>query len=140
MSANREVFNEQKISGNLDPLDANQADFNWKGLYERLGEEEPDSGEYARLTSAVGVIIRWLLEGRNWRNRNYARTVALRLTALAWTISPSYLDARSVAEIAKRIGVSPSALSKKCTDFRRAFSIANRVQMGQGWKFKKEQP
>ncbi len=120
-------FDETYRSAAQDPLNAPDQDFDWQGLYQRLSEEAGESDDGQRLAEALRRLIQMLVPDAERQIR--VESVGLRVLALAWVLDPSYFGGSpSLRELARRCGVTQSALARHTGRYSRLLGWRSRAQ------------
>ena len=132
-------FHEDYHSQSLDPLaPPASADFDWKGLSERLREaqEAAEDDEFERVLTAFRILLDWLL-AVDVARPNCLNMLGRRLLVFAWVLDHSrFNNTPSLAAIAKQLGFTAApVLSVLASDVTRKFAIRNRAQ-AHGWNRK----
>ena len=123
----------------LDPLAVTSQDFEWNELERLLGEAETLTDEdREKLVHVFITIFQWAVESTP-RKIDLQR-IGLKLTALAWVISPRYFHSSpSARKLAQLAGVRKSKLSEACVAASKRFGLYNRPQRhGRGSKPKRK--
>jgi hypothetical protein len=128
------AFDEGFQSDKRDPLDAQQQDFDWLGLYARLAEDAGEGANDKLLAETVTRLLQVIIPLR----AHYLSplSVGLNVIALAWVISPQYFDGSpSMSQLARRCGVPPRTLARHTAYYSRLLRWRNRAQR-HAWNFK----
>ncbi len=123
----RTDFAEDRLADCRDPLDARNQDFDWQRLYERLCEDASDPDQDKRLAEAVTRLLQMLVPFTQRQLR--LNSVGLRVVALAWVLNPAYFGGSpSLRELARRCGITQSALAHHTGRYSRLIGWRNRAQ------------
>lgn len=134
----KQPFDETRIAKNRDPLDARNQDFEWDELLERLSEDARAEQTDKSLAQTVRRLIQILVPVYEKR-RLWAKSLGLRLIALAWVLDPGYFEGSpSLAELARRANVTPAKLAHHAGRFSRLLGWRHRGQR-HAWNWRKGQ-
>jgi hypothetical protein len=133
---NKPEFYEDYQSPCVDPLALpSSATFDWEGLYEQLGEGEPQS-DTDKIILAIRRIFEWVVKRhKNSPKRISIQTVGLRFTAFLWAMDPRYFNGISLKQLSKQYRFSEKCLSTYSAEARREFDLCNRYSANH-WRFK----
>lgn len=130
-------FREDTWSRRRDPLDAPDQDFDWDKVYAALDETTSEPDAEALLGEVVTRLLQLLVPTE--RRRIYARSLGLRLLALAWVLNPGYFEGSpSLRELARRANVTPAKLARHTARFSHLLRWRNRAQ-SHAWNWGKGQ-
>jgi hypothetical protein len=131
------IFNDEFfVSDGLTSLDGGgSCDFPWDELYQCFGESEEPERNYDQFIAAMNVLFDWMLQGGLKKGGDAFS--GRRLIALAWVINPNRFNGRSVASIARDIGISAPLLQKLTGEVSRTFGVRNRGQQHSNGNWKK---
>ncbi len=132
----RTDFAEDRVADCCDPVDAANQDFDWQRLYERLCEDAGSAGQDKRLAEAVTRLLQMLVPFTQRQLR--LNSVGLRVVALAWVLNPAYFGGSpSLRELARRCGITQSALAHHTGRYSRLIGWRNRAQQ-HAWNWRKD--
>jgi hypothetical protein len=130
-------FNENHIAETLDPLDAQEHEFDWEALYARLDVDARNGGNDPDLSGIVTRLLQMLLPAPGQKLR--PSRVGMRVIALAWVLSPAYFDRNpSLNQLARRCRVSATTLGELTGEFSRQIGWRNRAQQ-RGWNWQRSE-
>lgn len=122
-------FHDDWIPDNVDPLDAPDQDFDWDELYGRLSEGVEGPQTDPELAQTVVRLLQLLLPP-NTGQRLQAKSLGLRLIALAWLLNPGYFEGSpSLRTLAKRCGIRLASLANYTGHYSRLLGWRNRAQI-----------
>jgi hypothetical protein len=122
-------FHDDWIPDNVDPLDAPDQDFDWDKLYEHLNEGVKGPQTDPELAQAVVRLLHLLLPPKTGQ-RLQAKSLGLRLIALAWLLNPGYFEGSpSLRTLAKRCGIRLASLANYTGHYSRLLRWRNRAQI-----------
>ncbi|HOX58959.1 MAG TPA: hypothetical protein P5205_17875 [Candidatus Paceibacterota bacterium] len=87
-------------------------DFDFDAIDARLGTAPPETDRdraFRQAGDLLEVLCVWLADSQT------ISSAGLRAFALAWTLRPGAFEERSIAELAKRLGVTRQSIGKYCT-------------------------
>ncbi len=122
----REEFHEDFASDKLDPLNGDvghsPTDFDWNGMFERLGELENPLSErdYASMAQVLRLVFRWCLDHPT--QPDSVALIGQRLLALVQVSSPGLLSG-SQRDLALRFGVQRKVMQRQIGYARNDFGL-----------------
>jgi hypothetical protein len=132
---NAPEFHEDYHNPDADPCDAQHANFDWPLLYEKLGESSLDidaERDYKALGQAVASLLRYFIGdelGKQRKAGTAEKAIGRKVIALAWVTNPALLaESPSLAQVARRISIHKSGLSRVTAAATRLFGVRNRAQ------------
>jgi hypothetical protein len=121
-------YHDDWIPDNVDPLDAPDQDFDWDELYGRLSEDAEGPQHDPELAQTVVRLLQLLIPP-NTGQRLQAKSLGLRLIALAWLLNPGYFEGSpSLRTLAKRCGIRIASLANYTGHYSRLLGWRNRAQ------------
>ncbi len=133
----RDDFDEGRLSEQRDPIDAQDLDFDWRQLYERLSEDIASDQVERQLAETITRLLQTLIPLR----QRYLPPIeiGLNVIALAWVLNPAYFEGSpSLRQLARRCGVQPATLARHTGRFSRLIGWRNRAQR-HAWNWREEQ-
>ena len=125
-------FDDGFMSGDRDPMDAPDQDFDLEQLYQALGEESTSNTERSEV---VTRLLQLLIPADSKKLR--PKAIGLRIIALAWVLNPAlFADSPSARTLARRCGVNAPALARHTGEISRKTGLRNRAQR-HAWNWKK---
>jgi hypothetical protein len=121
----------EDYSGDLDPLDGREGEFDWGAIERAMGEECPDLSErdYASMGIALRRVLRWLVSVGRADQRRVAELIGRRTLGLAWVVDPSLIEGSpSLSTLAKQLGTSKAVMSLSSSKASKVFGVSNRAQ------------
>lgn len=117
----------QQLEG-IDPTFDTQADFDWRGLEELLGEaEQLQESDRALLADVLHKIIAWCVECQPGKLR--LDLLGRKIVALAWLVSPEFFEGASLSKLARRAGLKNNKyLAQYSGQASRTFNLRNHAQ------------
>jgi len=133
----KQDFDETHIAETLDPLDAQDSEFDWEALYTRLDDDARNGGNDPDVSTIVTRLLQLLLPTPGQKLR--PSRVGMRVIALAWVLSPAYFDRNpSLNQLARRCRVSAATLGELTGEFSRQIRWRNRAQQ-RGWNWQQSE-
>ena len=128
-------FDDTYIPPDLDPVDGVSQDFPWADVFERLDSGEGIVANDPEQFEAIFKLMNLILANAQGTEINL-KAIGLRVIALGWVLNPAnFPGSPSLREVAKRCGVSASALAHFTGEISRATGIRNRAQRhAANWK------
>jgi hypothetical protein len=133
----KQPFDETRVAKSRDPVDAPSLGFDWDEIYRVLDDEMPEREADKLLDELLVRLLQFLIPKRP--ERLSARSLGLRVLALAWVLSPGFFEGTpSLRRLARRVNVSPSKLSRHTGRISRLLRWRNRAQQ-HAWNWNKGQ-
>jgi hypothetical protein len=124
-------FHEDFQNPHNDPLDSQQADFDWDAVCERLGEEL-NREDKEKLALALRRIFQWVLDFEYDIKASPLMPDTLigrRLVALAWVVNPDlFPGSPSLRRLSRHLGITAPIMAELTGEVCREFGIQNRAQ------------
>lgn len=125
-----QVFDECRVSASLDPLDGRKVDFPFEEVFAALdgatSRNALSGDELQRMAAALGETLRWIVGLP--KDRHATKGIARRAVALTWIIAPDQFDGKSLASLARKLGIPKNTMVQSSGEASRRFGVRSRGQ------------
>ena len=122
-------FYDDLQADNIEPLSQAHYDFDWEGLYARLGEAQSESGaDWTTFSACLLKLLKWCVRADKGTGDPVQRA-GRRVIAMAWVIRPNLFDGTpSCRKLSAALGKSRDFISAPAAEFTRKFGVRSPAQ------------